>query len=58
MYVEVLKMTNKIKCGVCSCVYNKDHLCEAAEIEVKNCHCHGQDAKQCDQTECGTFKMR
>lgn len=49
---------SKVKCSVCSCLYNNDYLCDAKVIEVKNCHCHGTDAKECEQTECSTFKMK
>ncbi len=51
-------MNHKIKCGVCSCFYNNEHVCEAHEIEVKNCGCHGKEAATCEQTECGTFKKK
>lgn len=51
-------MNNHIKCRVCSCIYNKDHVCEAEQIEVGNCQCHGKDASTVEQTECCTFKRK
>lgn len=51
-------MNQQIKCKVCSCVYNKDEYCDAGQIEVANCHCHGHDAKSSEQTECCTFREK
>lgn len=51
-------MNNHIKCKVCSCVYNKNEECDATQIEVMNCHCHGHDAASSEQTECATFKQK
>lgn len=51
-------MNRQIKCDVCSCMYNKNECCDAAEIKVSNCQCHGQDARTSEQTECSTFRQK
>lgn len=51
-------MNHHIKCNVCSCYYNNNEYCNAAHIEVSNCHCHGHDATTSEQTECCTFKQK
>lgn len=46
-----------IKCGVSSCVYNRENKeCVAGKIDVCCCGCQNPECSA--QTECKTFKAR
>ena len=45
-------MTN-LKCSATTCAYNENNLCSRGEINVM-----GSDAKQADETRCGSFVER
>ena len=50
---ETPNSTAKISCEVCNCVYNKDHLCHAARVDIA-----GNGASSAIQTECATFRQK
>lgn len=43
----------EVSCDAECCSYNEDHCCRAAEIAIS-----GENACQCGQTRCSTFKAR
>lgn len=53
---EEVTIMSEIKCKVEECHFNRDHYCDASEIEVVSCGT--ADVKTSDQTECHTFRER